>query len=568
MKKILSIFAILAIVLISSNTYAQTWDFTVTGNVSIDDEGVPVGQEGMLVSAYSMNYAEDWSWEETTTGAEGNYSLLINYPEEILTDSLMVEIIDACGNYFYQILAVDKYEQTGGLAVFEVCSDPLMPVADFYWTVNPYDLYKINFFDYTFPQGMPMNIEWDFGDGQTGYEPAPVHMYTSPDTYTVTLTVMDEMYYVISTYAEDVYVEDYSAGEGWADFGYWSEDFYTYNFWNDSWYFQDEISTIDWDFGDGTTFSGEVPPAHTYTVAGDYLVTMDILTTGGYEYHAEQIIWVGDEAWYPEDCEALFYTIYNEDGSISFQNISWAGTGQQIVWQQWDFGDGTHMTSTNPTHTYENTDNEYIVTLTIGTFEGCESSFDVFVYPGEYVSADGGILFYPAPALGKGNTNLHNISSHDSDSWSWDYGDTKGSTKTSKDVHSHDYSPGVYIATLTENNTQEGFAMRIKVTEDDVEILQSYAISGNQTEITEFSDFNKNNITIYPNPVSDYLNINFKEEAENVNISIVNVAGQIIYTNDYTNQKLTKIDLQNLQKGMYIIKINADGQETNMKFIK
>ena len=41
------------------------------------------------------------------------------------------------------------------------------------------------------PDGDPLTYQWDFDDGDTGTGVTPIHSYTSPDTYIVTLTVSD-----------------------------------------------------------------------------------------------------------------------------------------------------------------------------------------------------------------------------------------------------------------------------------------------------------------------------------------------------------------------------------------
>jgi len=50
-----------------------------------------------------------------------------------------------------------------------------------------FDRTVVNFIDQS--SGNITDWYWDFGDGQTGTEQNPVHVYTEPDTYTVTLTV-------------------------------------------------------------------------------------------------------------------------------------------------------------------------------------------------------------------------------------------------------------------------------------------------------------------------------------------------------------------------------------------
>jgi len=42
------------------------------------------------------------------------------------------------------------------------------------------------------PDGRIIDHQWDFGDGQRGFGPMPVHVYQSPGDYKVTLTVIDD----------------------------------------------------------------------------------------------------------------------------------------------------------------------------------------------------------------------------------------------------------------------------------------------------------------------------------------------------------------------------------------
>jgi hypothetical protein len=60
------------------------------------------------------------------------------------------------------------------------------------------------------------------------------------------------------------------------------------------------------------------------------------------------------------------------------------------------------------------------------------------------------------------------------------------------------------------------------------------------------------NITISPNPVLDYLNINGLENRKVSNIQVVNLDGKIVKT---LNNNFNTIDISNLSSGLYIIKI-------------
>jgi len=75
-----------------------------------------------------------------------------------------------------------------------------------------------------------------------------------------------------------------------------------------------------------------------------------------------------------------------------------------------------------------------------------------------------------------------------------------------------------------------------------------------------------NYFTLFPNPVSDVLNITKKEDIEIASIQIYNVMGQLMMV--IPNAKNTTIDVSNLASGNYFVKINSDKGTSNTKFIK
>ena len=74
----------------------------------------------------------------------------------------------------------------------------------------------------------------------------------------------------------------------------------------------------------------------------------------------------------------------------------------------------------------------------------------------------------------------------------------------------------------------------------------------------------KNSVKIYPNPVSDVLNISTSAKTIN-KLEIVNILGQKIKVIENPTNKL---DVSDLTKGNYILSITIDGKTTSQKFIK
>lgn len=76
----------------------------------------------------------------------------------------------------------------------------------------------------------------------------------------------------------------------------------------------------------------------------------------------------------------------------------------------------------------------------------------------------------------------------------------------------------------------------------------------------------KPQITIYPNPVVDFLNVKCDNEMKG--ISIINSAGQIVFKNKNVRNEI-QIDLKEYSSGLYFIKINSfEGITTTSSFVK
>ncbi len=116
---------------------------------------------------------------------------------------------------------------------------------------------------------------WDFGDGNTSTDVNPAYTYTTPGTYTVTLTVTgiggtNSSQAIITVNAGApvaTFTSDVTEGEAPL----------AVQFTNQS---TGDIQFNIWDFGDGGT-SADVNPAYTYATAGTYTVTLTVEGAGG-----------------------------------------------------------------------------------------------------------------------------------------------------------------------------------------------------------------------------------------------------------------------------------------------
>jgi hypothetical protein len=86
----------------------------------------------------------------------------------------------------------------------------------------------------------------------------------------------------------------------------------------------------------------------------------------------------------------------------------------------------------------------------------------------------------------------------------------------------------------------------------------------NSTLSIESPDDLSSTISLYPNPTTDILNIDFKEDIVSAKYEIFNILGQSILRGELN----APIDVSALKTGQYFIKIAVNNTETTKRFIK
>jgi PKD repeat protein len=222
---------------------------------------------------------------------------------------------------------------------------------------------------------------------------------------------------------------------------------------------QGEPISWHWNFGDGTTSTLE-NPAHTYTSAGTYTVTLTVTDAAGTVRTATHTNYVTVQPL------AANFTATPTSGAaplaVAFTDTS---TGDPTAWS-WNFGDGTTSTQRNPNKTYA-TAGSYTVTLTVTGKDGVSTHTTtrtgfITALP---LTAD----FTASPTSGPTpfTTTFTDTTIGSPTSWSWDFGD--GTTSTLQNP-SHTYAtPGKYTVTLTVGGA--GGATSTKTRTDYVEAL-------------------------------------------------------------------------------------------------
>lgn len=277
------------------------------------------------------------------------------------------------------------------------------------------------------------SYKWEFGDGATSTETNPLHTYTKTGTFTVKLIVFNANG-CSDTLTKMQWIKIQKPVitiSGVPQTGCNPVTIYPVA----------KVTSIKpiasylWKFGDGAT-SNQVNPTHTYTVAGNYDLTLIITTVNGCT-DSTTVHWavrVGDKpkadfsAFPPEVCNA---------NPVHFTDNS---TGNVDQWF-WDFGDTLSSEEQNPAHVFNGL-GKFSVTLVVWS-NTCADTIKKenivnILPPVSQFSVKGTC----SDKYSKEFTNF----SYGATSWQWDFGD--GSSSTEKNP-SHNYAkPGIYKVVL------------------------------------------------------------------------------------------------------------------------
>lgn len=79
------------------------------------------------------------------------------------------------------------------------------------------------------------------------------------------------------------------------------------------------------------------------------------------------------------------------------------------------------------------------------------------------------------------------------------------------------------------------------------------------------NSFDLNAFSVYPNPATDILNINYKSEVEN--LKIFNLLSQEVFSKNL-NSSQNQVNISNLSQGTYVAKVTAQNSTHSFKLVK
>jgi gliding motility-associated-like protein len=202
-----------------------------------------------------------------------------------------------------------------------------------------------------------------------------------------------------------------------------------------------------WDFGDGSPriTTGTAPGFHNYAGPGTYNVRL-ILTDTGY-CNAPDSLTI--QLRVAANVKAQFTTppVGCAPYNAVFTNTSLAGQTFQ-----WDFGDGTTSTATDPTHLY-NIAGSYTITLIANDPNTCNLTDTTRLTITVFDNPVADFSTTPDPPLENTPTSFTNLSSADAIRFKWDFGNGDTLNTITRLPIQHQYNAtGTFNACLTAYN--------------------------------------------------------------------------------------------------------------------
>lgn len=288
--------------------------------------------------------------------------------------------------------------------------------------------------------GNPSSWKWDFGDG-TGAEGAPQadKTFTVPGTYPVRLIVSNGVSNDTSIQYITVYEPPKVQFSLTPNAGCYPLEV---QFTDQSTTGTGDITSWNWDYGDGSPFGTTQNPTHTYNAAGTFTAKLTVTNSAGCTTSSSNKQVVTNEGVTVDFKADKTFSC----GPYTAQFTATASNTTQNVQYHWDFGDGNSGTGENPSHPYSKP-GVYTVTLTAAVGGGqCRNE----VVKQDYIRVD---RFEPDFEVPQGcaqvDLKFHNTSKPLPTSATWTFSD--GTTLTGVDVTHQFAKAGTYKVTLTND---------------------------------------------------------------------------------------------------------------------
>ncbi len=377
-------------------------------------------------SSISVGNIDIWAWDFGDSNSSGtehpshSYSTYGTY-----TVGLTVTSPEGCSDFIEQDVNVHPY-----------------PIADFTVTTECFGT-PTQFTDGSSVSGDIISTwAWDFGDNSSpSSSQNPTNQYVQEGQFTAILTVTTPnscsatVSYPVTVHAMPVAEFDNTTvcAENPTDFE------------NLTQLSSGTLVSVNWDFGDGNSGSGD-NPSNLYADYGVYVATMTVTSDEGCidQISHEVQVYPLPEVDFTSDvisgCQPL---------NVQFVDLSTIPGSSVIASRVWDIGVGDPISSTAPNYTYIQ-QGSYDVTLTVTSLEGCTSVLTLADAITVFPKPKAAFSFGPQPTTLFDPVIEFTDESSGATEWAWSFGDDIISSQQDPE---HEYlDSGTYVVELIAIN--------------------------------------------------------------------------------------------------------------------
>ncbi len=280
------------------------------------------------------------------------------------TDSLPSHLYSSTGNYSVGLKITDQFGCTDTVSKQAIITI-VNPLADFTLTDSVFFCPPVSIQPNNLSQNFS-SLLWNFGDGNTSAELSPLHVYTLPGNYTLTLIAQGygTCYDTVSKY---IILQGPKANFTYSPLSGCNPLTTIFNITTTG-----SVQNL-WDFGNGLTLvNNDTTITYTYTTPGTYLPKLIVTDAAGCAIsfvNADTITVYGVQpefVWMQQNngCDSVLIN-FSDSSITAFDKINT---------YNWNFGDSTYSSLEDPYHYYKKS-GAYIVDLTISTIKGCTATY-------------------------------------------------------------------------------------------------------------------------------------------------------------------------------------------------
>ncbi len=332
--------------------------YTPVSTITADpDTSICVG-ETIVFSASDFTLGGSnltWEWDfgngETASGQEG--SATYTQDGTFIVNLSFEEIATKCVSTTTQEITVESFPDAAFVSDFDIIPPPIC------YPQNS------NFIDASISNYPIVSQVWDFGNGQVATGPSAAASF-GKGTWEVSLIVSTD------NGCQDTFMNSYTLVGPEGDFDLSETTICKEGEITVTLKDTVDISSYEWDFGDGVVISNVNPATHTYdeSQTGDKTITLTLIGENvACDFNVEQTISI-----VTPDAE---FTVTDPNSAVCLgEAFVFVNNSTLADTYEWDFGDGNSSTDINPNHTFPDIGTYNVILTAINTSLGDCSNTD------------------------------------------------------------------------------------------------------------------------------------------------------------------------------------------------